>query len=81
MLIDDLPKMSRVEVAINLLNQASRNLQEYDYPYAQMVVALAQQVLETLQLDFDLHFQAETTLEQMFNESLANESLAEELLD
>lgn len=75
MLIDDLPKMSRVEVAINLLNQASQNLQEHDYSYAQMVVALAQQVLETLQLDFDLHFQAEATLEQMFNESLAEESL------
>jgi hypothetical protein len=81
MLIDDLPKISRLEVAINLLNQASQNLQEHDYSYAQMVVALAQQVLETLQLDFDLHFQVETTLEQLLNESLVNESLAEDSLD
>jgi flagellin-specific chaperone FliS len=54
-MFNDDSKISRVEVAIDVLNQAKQQLQEHDYPSAQVMVALARQILEDLQLNFDLH--------------------------
>jgi len=69
-MFNDGSKISRVEVTINVLNQALQQLHEHDYASAQVMVALARQVLEDLQLDFDLHFQSEEMLRQLFNRSL-----------
>ncbi|WP_088889092.1 hypothetical protein [Leptolyngbya ohadii] len=66
MFADPLPKVDRVEVAITALGQALKKLHEHDYISAQITVAQARQILEELQLDFDLHFQAEELLEQLF---------------
>lgn len=62
-------KVDRVEVAINVLTQVAQKLHEHDYTSAQVMVALARQELEELQLDFDLHFQAEEALEQIFKQT------------
>jgi hypothetical protein len=67
---DDPSKIDRVEVSINVLTQALQKLLEHDYASAQVMVALARQELEELQLDFDLHFQAEQLLEQLFRQTL-----------
>lgn len=64
MFSDDLSKTSRVEIAINILNQSLQQLREHDYASAQVMVALARQSLEDLQLDFDHHFQIEKLLKQ-----------------
>lgn len=69
MFSNDSSKISRVEVATNVLNRALQQLREHDYASAQVMVALARQVLEDLQLDFDLHFQSEEMLKQLFNHS------------
>lgn len=69
MFSNDSSKISRVEVATNVLNRALQQLHEHDYASAQVMVALARQVLEDLQLDFDLHFQSEEMLKQLFNHS------------
>jgi ribonuclease I len=66
---DDSSKIDRVEVAIRVLKQALEKLHEHDYSSAQIRVALARQVLEELQLGFDLHFQAEEMLEQLLKQS------------
>jgi hypothetical protein len=68
MVMDDSSKQSRVEVAINVLNQALQKLQDHDYMGAQVMVALARQVLEDLQLDFELHFQAKAAFEQLLKQ-------------
>lgn len=68
---DDLSKISRIEVTIDVLSQALCRLHEHDYPSAQVMVAIARQALEDVQLDFDLHFQAEEMLEQILNQSLS----------
>lgn len=65
-------KISRVEIATNVLNRASQQLHEHDYASAQVMVALARQVLEDLQLDFDLHFQSEKMLKQLIKQSSQN---------
>ena len=70
MFSNDLSKISRVEVALNALDLASQQLSEHDYTSAQVMVALARQVLEELQLDFDRHFQIERTLKQLLKQSL-----------
>ncbi|WAL61257.1 hypothetical protein [Thermocoleostomius sinensis] len=67
-MFNDDSQISRVEVAINVLNRAKQQLNEHDYASAQVMVALARQVLEDLQLNFDLHFQAETMLEQLLRQ-------------
>jgi hypothetical protein len=67
---DDSSKIDRVEVAINVLLAALAKLRRHDYASAQVMVAISRQTLEELQLDFDLHFQAEMALEQLFQRSL-----------
>jgi membrane-bound lytic murein transglycosylase MltF len=69
MLNDDLSKVERVEVAINVLHRALQHLDEHDYTSAQVMVALVRQVLEELQLDFEQHFQAERILKQLLKQS------------
>ncbi|QZZ19804.1 hypothetical protein J5X98_21365 [Leptothermofonsia sichuanensis E412] len=69
MFSDDLSKVSRVEVATHVLNQALEKLYEHDYTSAQVMVAVARQVLEDLQLDFDHHFQVEARLKQLLKQS------------
>lgn len=66
---DDLSKINRVEVATNVLGQALQKLHKHDYTSAQVMVALARQVLEELQLDFEHHFQAERILKQLLNQA------------
>lgn len=70
MFSDDSSKIYRVEVSINVLSQALQKLHGYDYTSAQVMVALARQVLEDLQLDFDIHFQVEEMLERLLKQSL-----------
>ena len=70
MFSNDLSMISRVEVALNALDLTSQQLSEHDYTSAQVMVALARQVLEELQLDFDRHFQIERTLKQLLKQSL-----------
>jgi hypothetical protein len=67
-MFNDDSKISRVEVTINVLNRASRQLHEHDYASAQVLVALARQVLEDLQLDIDLHCQSERMLNQLLKQ-------------
>ncbi|WP_416666528.1 hypothetical protein [Egbenema bharatensis] len=67
---DDSSKIEQVETVINVLSNALVKLREHDYPSAQVMVAISRQTLEELQLDFDLHFQAEMALEQLFQRSL-----------
>jgi hypothetical protein len=67
---DDLSKLDWIEATTHVLNQALQHLHEYNYTSAQVRVALARQMLEELQLDFDLHFQAEEMLEQLLKQSL-----------
>ncbi|UBF30013.1 hypothetical protein K9N68_38080 (plasmid) [Kovacikia minuta CCNUW1] len=64
MFSDDSSKISRIEIATNVLNQALQQLHEHDYASAQVMVAVARQVLEDLQLDFDHHSQVEAMLKQ-----------------
>lgn len=66
---DDLSKAERVELTIGILNQALEKLHKYDYSSAQARISFARQVLEEVQLDFDLHFQAEELFEELFNRS------------
>lgn len=66
---DDLSKINQIEVATNVLNQALQKLHEHDYASAQVMVALARQGLEDLQVDFDRHFQVERILKQLFKQS------------
>lgn len=67
---DDSSKNSYVEIAINVLSEALQKLHEHDYSSAQVMVAVARQILEDLQLDFDQHFQVEEKLKQILNQSL-----------
>lgn len=69
MFSDDSSKTARVEVATNVLNQALCKLHEHDYASAQVMVAVARQMLEDLQLDFDRHFQTEARLKQLLKPS------------
>lgn len=62
---DTLSKVESVKVAINVLNQALKQLNEYDYSSAQVMVAIARQTLDELQLDFDSHFRVEGMLQQI----------------
>jgi hypothetical protein len=63
-------KLNWIKATINGLNQALQHLYEHNYTSAQIRVALAQPMLEELQLDFNLHFQAEEMLEQLLKQSL-----------
>lgn len=65
MLGDNISKTDRLERAVTVLNQALQKLQEHDYIAAQNRVAFARQVLEEVQLDFDLYFQAKAMLDQL----------------
>lgn len=69
MFSDDSSKISRIEIATNVLSQALEKLHEHDYVSAQVMVAVASQVLEELQLDFDHHFQIEARLKQLLKSS------------
>jgi pyruvate formate-lyase activating enzyme-like uncharacterized protein len=65
MLGDNSSRVERVELAINMLSQALNRLHQHDYATAQVQVAMACQVLEEVQLDFDLHWQVKSMLEQL----------------
>lgn len=65
MLGDNISKTDRLERAISVLNQALQKLQDHDYTAAQSQVAFARQVLEEVQLDFDLQLQATIMLDQL----------------
>lgn len=67
---DDLSKISYVEIAINVLSGALQKLHEHEYASAQVMVSVARQVLEDLQLDFDQHSQIEEKLQKLLNQSL-----------
>jgi len=63
---DDSSPIDRVQSAIAALGQALQRLYEHDDVSAQIDVVSVRQVLEELQLDFDLHFQAAERLERLF---------------
>ncbi|PSB21976.1 hypothetical protein C7B65_00745 [Phormidesmis priestleyi ULC007] len=69
MFSDDLSKVSRVEVATHVLSEALQKLHEHDYASAQVMVAIARQALEDLQLDLDRHFQIEGMLQKLLKQS------------
>lgn len=65
MLADDSSRVERVELAIDVLNQALNKLRQHEDAVAQIQVALACQILEEVQIAFDLHWQAKLMLEQL----------------
>lgn len=65
MLTDDLSKVQRVELTIDVLKHALQQLHKHEYTSAQAMVAIARRSLETLQADFDYHFEVEAKLKQM----------------
>lgn len=67
MISDESSKTSYIEVSINVLSQALSYLHEHDYASAQVMVAVARQMLEDVQLEFDSHFQVEEMLKQLLN--------------
>lgn len=69
MVNNESPKVSSVEFAINILKQAQQNLYDYDYNSAQVMIIIANQVLEDLRIDFDHHFKAEEMLKQLLSQS------------
>lgn len=66
---DDSSKVQFVEIVANVLNQALHHLYEHDYASAQVMVAIARQVLEDLQQDLDRHLQIEEMLKQFLDPS------------
>ncbi len=70
MICDDPSKISYVEVSINVLNQALSYLYEHDYASAQVMVAVARQMLEDVQLEFDSHLKVEEMLKQILDSTL-----------
>lgn len=60
-------KLNDVETSINVLNQAVQYLKEHDYAAAQMMIAVARQMLEDLQIEFEHHLQVEATLKKLLN--------------
>ncbi|MDX2228262.1 MAG: hypothetical protein NW220_01400 [Leptolyngbyaceae cyanobacterium bins.349] len=69
MVNNESPKVSSVEFAINILKQAQQNLYDYDYNSAQVMIIIANQVLEDLRIDFDHHFKTEEMLKQLLSQS------------
>jgi hypothetical protein len=67
---DDCSKVGRIEVATNVLSEALQKLDAHDYSAAQVMVAIARQLLDDVQLDFDRHFQIEGMLQKLLNQSL-----------
>ncbi|EKQ66909.1 hypothetical protein OsccyDRAFT_4721 [Leptolyngbyaceae cyanobacterium JSC-12] len=65
MFSDESSSISRVEIATSVLNQALGKLSEHDYVAAQVMVAVARQVLEELQEDLAQHLQIELRLKQL----------------
>ncbi len=65
MFTDNLSKIGKVEIAINVLNNALEQLNEHDSNSAQVMVAIARQMLEDLQTDFDNHCKIENMLQQV----------------
>ncbi len=60
-------KVQFIETATHVLNQALQHLGEHDYVTAQVMVAIARQVLEDVQQDFDDHLALEGMLKQMLH--------------
>lgn len=69
MLNNESTKVCSLEFAIRVLDQAKQSLNHHDYGSAQVMVAVAKQVLEELQLDFDRHFKTEEMLRQLLKQS------------
>lgn len=65
MFTDNLSKIGKIEIAINVLNNALEQLNEHDLNSAQVMVAVARQMLEDLQIDFDSHCKIEDMLKQI----------------
>ena len=65
MFFDDPSKTGSIEITIDVLNRALKRLNEHDYTSAQVMVAVARQMLEDLQTDFDRHLQVESMLKQL----------------
>lgn len=66
---DDLSKVQSVEIITHVLDQGLQHLHAHDYASAQVMVAIARQVLEDLQQDLDRHLQIEETLKQFLDPS------------
>ena len=66
----DFSKVECVEITINVLVQALQQLHEHDYVSAQVMLAIAMQTLEDLQLDFERHLQVEGRLNLLLKQSL-----------
>lgn len=64
---DDLSKVSRLEIAINILSHAAQKLHEHDCNSAQVLVLAARHMLEELQIDLDDHFHVENMLQQLLS--------------
>lgn len=68
-------KIQFIETATHVLNQALQHLHVHDYAAAEAMVAIARQVLEDVQQDFDDHLVIEDMLYQLLNPSLSRNSL------
>ena len=60
-------KLNDVETSINVLNQAVQLLKEHDYAAAQTMIAVARQMLEDIQIEFDHHLKVEAALRTLLN--------------
>lgn len=69
MLSNDLSQANRVEIATNVLTRALQKLHEHDCTSAQVMIAVARQMLEDLQVDLDDHFHVERMLQDLLKQS------------
>lgn len=68
-------KVQCIETATHVLNQALQHLYAHDYAAAQVMVAIARQMLEDVQQAFDDHLAIEGMLKQMLNRAFNIDSL------
>jgi hypothetical protein len=67
MVSNESSKTKQVEVAIGILNQALNKLLEHDYVSAQVMTAVARQMLDDLNQEFEHHFLVQERLKRILN--------------
>lgn len=68
MISNDSSKAKQIEVAVSILNQALNKLHEHDYVSAQVMTAVARQMLDDLHQEFEHHFLIQEKLKQILNQ-------------
>lgn len=73
MVLEDSPKIARIEQTIRVLSSASQKVHEYDYALAQVMIGVANQMLADLHSELEQHLTAQRKL-QMALENTTSES-------